>query len=65
MRRIMYYHILTQGESDILYIFMANTHTAHVFEYFYGFKNFMWAFGLLIILPILKYENKTLQYENK
>jgi len=42
------------GESDILYIFMANTHTNHVFEYFYGFKNFMWAFGLLIILPILK-----------
>ena len=42
------------GELDILYIFLANTGTAHVFDYFFGFKNFLGAVALLVILPIAK-----------
>jgi len=45
---------VTTGESDILYIFMANISVAQNFEYFFGFKNFMYAFALLGLLPILK-----------
>ena len=45
---------VTTGESDILYIFMANINVAQNFEYFFGFKNFMYAFALLGLLPILK-----------
>jgi len=42
------------GESDILYIFLANINTAEVFDYFFGFRNFVGAFSLLAVLPILK-----------
>jgi len=42
------------GESDILYIFLANINTAHVFEYFFGFRNLVGALGLILILPLLK-----------
>ena len=42
------------GEADILYIFLANINAAQSFEYYFGFKNFMFAFALLILLPILK-----------
>ena len=42
------------GEADILYIFLANINVAQNFEYYFGFKNFMFAFALLGLLPILK-----------
>ena len=42
------------GESDILYIFLANINTAEFFDYFYGFRNLMGAIALLVILPVLK-----------
>ena len=42
------------GEQDIMYVFLANMNYAHVFDYFYGFKNFMGALSLLIVLPALK-----------
>lgn len=42
------------GELDILYIFLANTGIAHIFDYFFGFKNFLGAIALLVILPLAK-----------
>ena len=42
------------GELDILYIFLANIGAAHVFDYFFGLKNFLGAVALLVILPIAK-----------
>jgi len=43
------------GELDILYIFLANTGIAHIFDYFFGFKNFLGAIALLVILPLAKW----------
>ena len=42
------------GELDILYVFLANIGTAHVFDYFFGFKNFLGAVALLVVLPFAK-----------
>ena len=42
------------GESDILYIFMANIQTKDYFQYYYGFKNGLGALTLLLVLPVLK-----------
>ena len=42
------------GESDIVYIFLANINNANIFEYFYGFKNLMGSLVLLCGLPVLK-----------
>ena len=42
------------GELDILYVFLANTGSAHVFDYFFGFKNFLGAVALLVVLPLAK-----------
>ena len=42
------------GESDILYIFMANIQTNQYFQYYYGFKNGLGALTLLLGLPVLK-----------
>jgi len=46
---------LIAGELDILYIFLANTGTASIFDYFFGFKNFLGAVALLVILPLAKW----------
>jgi len=43
------------GELDILYIFLANIGASHVFDYFFGLKNFLGAVALLVILPIAKW----------
>jgi len=43
------------GELDILYVFLANTGSAHVFDYFFGFKNFLGAVALLVVLPLAKW----------
>ena len=45
---------IISGEHDILYVFLANINTANVFDYFFGFKNFMGAVALLTVLPVLK-----------
>ena len=45
---------IISGEHDIIYVFLANINTAHVFDYFFGFKNFMGAIALLAVLPVLK-----------
>ena len=42
------------GESDIVYIFLANINNANIFEYFYGSKNLMGSLVLLCGLPVLK-----------
>jgi len=42
------------GEYDIIYVFLANINTAHIFDYYFGFKNLMAAFVLLTVLPVLK-----------
>ena len=42
------------GESDILYIFMANIQTKDYFQYYFGFKNGLGALTLLLGLPVLK-----------
>jgi len=46
---------VNSGEFDILYIFLANIGTAHIFDYFFGFKNFLGALALLVILPTAKW----------
>eukprot|EP00091_Calanus_sinicus_P007592 TRINITY_DN18708_c0_g1_i1.p1 TRINITY_DN18708_c0_g1~~TRINITY_DN18708_c0_g1_i1.p1 ORF type:complete len:340 (-),score=55.39 TRINITY_DN18708_c0_g1_i1:179-1198(-) len=43
------------GELDILYVFLANIGSAHVFDYFFGFKNFLGAVALLVVLPFAKW----------
>ena len=45
---------IVSGEHDIMYVFLANINIAHVFDYFFGFKNFMGAIALLTVLPVLK-----------
>ena len=45
---------IISGEHDIIYVFLANINTANVFDYFFGFKNFMGAIALLAVLPVLK-----------
>ena len=46
--------ITLNGESDILYIFMANIQTNDYFQYYLGFKNALGALALLLGLPVLK-----------
>jgi len=46
---------IISGEHDILYVFLANINAANIFDYFFGFKNFMGAVALLTVLPVLKF----------
>ena len=45
------------GESDIMYIFLYNIQSAHVFEYYFGLKNFLLSLALLVFLPLIKRYN--------
>ena len=42
------------GESDILYIFMANIQISDYFQYYFAFKSAMGALALLLGFPVLK-----------
>ena len=42
------------GESDILYIFMANIQISDYFQYYFAFKSAMGALTLLLGFPVLK-----------